>query len=60
MYLRIERRNRYGALVIKVTAMFCEYSIREEDATKLIDTLGYFSRNRHASESIDHFGHAGA
>lgn len=37
----------------------CDYSIKE-DATKLIDTLGYFSRNRHASESINHFGHAGA
>lgn len=45
---------------MKVTAMLCDYLIREEDATKLIDTLEYFSRDRHASESINHFIHAGA
>lgn len=38
----------------------CDYSIKEEDAIKLIDTLEYFSRDRHASESINHFSHAGA
>lgn len=48
------------ALVIKVTAILCYYSISEIDATKLIDTLGYSSRDRHASGSINHFGHAGA
>jgi len=59
--LRIERRNRYCALVIiKVTIILCHHSIREIDATKLIDTLGCSSRDRHASGSINHFGHAGA
>jgi len=58
--LRIERRNRYCALIIKVIVMLCDYLIREIDATKLIDTLRYSSCDRHASKSINHFGHAGA
>lgn len=46
--------------MIKVIAMLCDYSIREVDATKLIDTLRDSSRDRHAGESINHFSHAGA
>jgi len=34
--------------------------VREIDATKLIDTLRCSSCDRHASKSVNHFGHAGA